>query len=167
MWLTVFTMELIFHDTIKNFAIQTGRCDESLIQKTTKQPIKNEAMNCIRNITGHVAMARTSVIDSATSEFFINLSKSPFLDHKTKKPEEFGYCVFGTVVEGLDIAKKIGRLKTVKKSVLLPNLPKEPVFIMKASSITSVDASNNQQDQAVTIQWCQRCNSTINALIQS
>ena len=102
----------IFHRVIKNFMIQGGGFTESMTQKKTHAPVKNEAKSDVGNARGTLAMARTSVVDSATSQFFINLIDNKFLDHKNETAQGFGYCVFGKVTEGLDIVDKIGQTKT-------------------------------------------------------
>ncbi len=102
----------IFHRVIKNFMIQGGGFTEAMQQKKTHAPVKNEAKSDVSNERGTLAMARTSVVDSATSQFFINLVDNKFLDHKNETAQGFGYCVFGKVTEGLDIVDKIGQTKT-------------------------------------------------------
>ena len=103
---------LIFHRVIDGFMIQGGGFDEKMVQKQTRPPIKNEASADKRNARGTLAMARTSVVDSATSQFFINLVDNKFLDHRNKTPQGFGYAAFGKVVSGLDVVDKIGKVKT-------------------------------------------------------
>ncbi len=102
----------IFHRVIKNFMIQGGGFTEAMKQKKTQAPIKNEAKSDVGNDRGTLAMARTSVVDSATSQFFINLVDNKFLDHKNETAQGYGYCVFGKVTEGMDIVDKIGQTKT-------------------------------------------------------
>ena len=92
--------ETIFHRVIPNFMIQGGGMDENLSSKKTRAPIKNEANNGLSNKRGTLAMARTGVVDSATSQFFINLRDNTFLDHGTR---DFGYAVFGQVGSGMDV----------------------------------------------------------------
>ena len=99
----------IFHRVIPNFMIQGGGFDADMNQKSTRDPIKNEADNGMSNKRGTLAMARTSVVDSATSQFFINLSDNDFLDHGGR---DFGYAVFGEVADGMDIVDKIASVKT-------------------------------------------------------
>ncbi len=100
---------LIFHRVIPNFMVQGGGFDESMQQKNPKAPIKNEADNGVKNKRGTLAMARTSVVDSATSQFFINVKDNDFLDHGAR---DFGYAVFAQVTEGLDIVDKICTVAT-------------------------------------------------------
>ena len=103
---------LIFHRVIKGFMIQGGGFTSSMNQKRTKEKIKNEARADTPNARGTLAMARTKEIDSATSQFFINLVDNSFLDHKDETSDNFGYAVFGKVTEGLDVVDKIGAAKT-------------------------------------------------------
>jgi peptidyl-prolyl cis-trans isomerase B (cyclophilin B) len=102
----------IFHRVIDNFMIQGGGFTPEMEQKPTRAPIKNEATNRVRNSRGTIAMARTQIIDSATSQFFINVKDNQFLDHRDTSAQGFGYCVFGEVVEGLDVVDAIKGVKT-------------------------------------------------------
>ncbi len=102
----------VFHRVIDGFMIQGGGFDDNMEMKETSPPIKNEAGNGLKNLKGTLAMARTSVVDSATSQFFINLADNGFLDHTNETSSGFGYAVFGKVVEGMDIVDKIGKVKT-------------------------------------------------------
>jgi cyclophilin family peptidyl-prolyl cis-trans isomerase len=99
----------VFHRVIPNFMIQGGGMDESMTQKPTRDPIKNEADNGESNRRGTLAMARTMVVDSATSQFFINLRDNSFLDHGTR---DFGYAVFGEVTDGMDVVDAIAAVPT-------------------------------------------------------
>ncbi len=99
-----------------------------MTQKSTQPPIKNEAGNGLHNDRGTVAMARTSVVDSATSQFFINLKDNPFLNQRDKTARGFGYAVFGKVIEGMDIVDKIARVKTTAKG-MYRDVPAETVTI--------------------------------------
>jgi peptidyl-prolyl cis-trans isomerase B (cyclophilin B) len=103
---------LIFHRVIPGFMIQGGGFDPAMSQKKTDAPIKNEAANGVKNKIGSIAMARTNVVDSATSQFFINVADNAFLDHRSTNPDGFGYAVFGQVIEGLDVVRKIEKVKT-------------------------------------------------------
>ena len=125
---------LIFHRVIKDFMVQGGGMSESLEQKKPKFAIKNEATNGLSNTRGTLAMARTSVVDSATSQFFINTVDNLFLNHKGKQPDSFGYCVFGQVVEGMDVVDQIRAVKTGNKNGH-GDVPVEPVFIVSAKLI--------------------------------
>lgn len=97
----------IFHRVIDGFMIQGGGFDESYTKKATKAAIKNEAENGLKNITGTLAMARTQVVNSATSQFFINVVDNAFLDYQNSTPRGYGYAVFGRVLEGMDVVEKI------------------------------------------------------------
>ena len=119
---------LIFHRVIGNFMIQGGGMDENMQQKKTKFAIKNEATNGLKNTRGTLAMARTGVVDSATSQFFINVVDNAFLDHKGKTPDLFGYAVFGQVTDGMDVVDAIRQVKTGNKAGQ-GAVPLEPVFI--------------------------------------
>jgi peptidyl-prolyl cis-trans isomerase B (cyclophilin B) len=119
---------LIFHRVIPGFMIQGGGFDEKMRQKEAGAQIKNEAANGLKNKTGTVAMARTNVVDSATCQFFINVADSDFLDHKAPTPQGFGYAVFGQVIEGLDVVKKIEKVKTGSQG-MHQDVPAEPVVI--------------------------------------
>ena len=110
-----FYKNTIFHRVIDGFMVQGGGFDTDFNQKETKAPIKNEAMNQISNQRGTIAMARTSVIDSATSQFFINTVDNDFLDFRAPTPSAFGYCVFGKLVSGEDVLDKISKVKTASR----------------------------------------------------
>ena len=99
----------VFHRVIPNFMIQGGGMDEDMRSRPTREPIKNEADNGELNLRGTLAMARTGVVDSATSQFFINLRDNDFLNHGTR---DFGYAVFGKVQDGLDVVDAIAALPT-------------------------------------------------------
>jgi peptidyl-prolyl cis-trans isomerase A (cyclophilin A) len=99
----------IFHRVIPGFMIQGGGFTPDMGQKKNKAPIKNEATNGLQNLRGTLSMARTNDINSATSQFFINLKDNDFLDHA---PGNYGYAVFGKIVDGLDIIDQIAKVKT-------------------------------------------------------
>lgn len=101
--------DTVFHRVIPNFMIQGGGMDENLNSKATRAPIKNEADNGEPNARGTLAMARTGVVDSATSQFFINLRDNDFLNHGTR---DFGYAVFGRVASGMDVVDAIAAVET-------------------------------------------------------
>lgn len=103
---------LIFHRVIPGFMIQGGGFDAQMKQKGTKAPIKNEAVNGLKNQIGTIAMARTNVVDSATAQFFINVKDNDFLNHRSASADGFGYAVFGRVIEGMDVVHKIEKVKT-------------------------------------------------------
>ncbi len=103
----------IFHRIIADFMIQGGGYEPGMKEKKTRDPIKNESTNGISNERGTIAMARTPVADSATSQFFINTVENKFLD-RANADDNVGYCVFGKVVEGLDVVDKMRRVPTKK-----------------------------------------------------
>jgi peptidyl-prolyl cis-trans isomerase B (cyclophilin B) len=97
---------------IPDFMIQGGGMEPGMKKKPTRSPIKNEATNGLKNKSGTVAMARTSVVDSATGQFFINCKDNSFLDHRDTSSRGYGYAVFGKVVEGMDVVRKIEKVPT-------------------------------------------------------
>lgn len=101
--------ETVFHRVIPKFMIQGGGMDAGMNSKTTRDPIKNEADNGEANLRGTLAMARTGVVDSATSQFFINLSDNDFLNHGDR---DFGYAVFAKVTDGMDVVDAIAGVAT-------------------------------------------------------
>lgn len=125
---------LIFHRVIPNFMIQCGGMDAEMRQKSGNPAIKNEAGNGLKNTRGSVAMARTNVVDSATSQFFINLKDNAFLNHKDDTPEGFGYCVFGKVVAGMDVVDAIAKVPTVNKRGH-GDVPLAPITILSAAVV--------------------------------
>ena len=106
---------LIFHRVIPGFMIQGGGMDAQMKEKKGDAPIKNEAANGLKNDIGTIAMARTNVVDSATSQFFINVKDNDFLNHKSSAPAEYGYAVFGQVIEGMEVVHNIEKVKTGRK----------------------------------------------------
>jgi cyclophilin family peptidyl-prolyl cis-trans isomerase len=120
----------IFHRVIAGFMIQGGGFTKDMQQKTTKPPVKNEADNGLSNTRGTLAMARTMIVDSATCQFFINLEdrNTSNLDFKSKTDMGWGYCVFGKVIEGMDVVDKIAKVET-GFSGRHQNVPVEPVII--------------------------------------
>ena len=120
----------IFHRVIDGFMIQGGGFTKDMNQKETREPIRNEAMNGLKNLRGTIAMARTMVVDSATSQFFINLVDNDFLDFQNPSPQGFGYAVFGKVVDGMDVVDQIAKVKT-GFSGPHQNVPEEAIMIKK------------------------------------
>lgn len=120
----------IFHRVIDGFMIQGGGFTKDMNQKETHEPIRNEAMNGLKNLRGTIAMARTMVVDSATSQFFINLVDNAFLDFQNPTPQGFGYAVFGKVVDGMDVVDQIAKVKT-GFSGPHQNVPEEAIVIKK------------------------------------
>lgn len=119
----------IFHRVIRDFMVQGGGFDENMAQKATLAPIKNEANNGLKNDRGTVAMARTSVVDSATSQFFINVKDNAFLNNGYR---DFGYAVFGKVTKGMDIVDGISHTATGHRDV-----PVEPIIIKKMTVLNN------------------------------
>jgi cyclophilin family peptidyl-prolyl cis-trans isomerase len=121
----------IFHRVIgppKNFMIQGGGFTADMVQKPTDPPIKNEADNGLKNDRGTLAMARTRIVDSATSQFFINLKHNDFLDHQGKFDAGYGYAVFGKVTKGMDVVDTIAKVPTGMKG-MMGDVPLEPIVI--------------------------------------
>jgi len=119
----------VFHRVIKKFMIQGGGFNQFGTKKVTLDPIKNEANNGLKNRKGSISMARTGVVDSATSQFFINLVNNSSLDHSGNSPRAFGYAVFGHVISGLNIVEKIGKVKTITKGAQFRDYPEPQVII--------------------------------------
>ena len=120
----------IFHRVIDNFMVQGGGMEPGMKEKTTREPIKNEADNGLSNSLGTIAMARTMDPDSATAQFFINVADNKFLDHRAPTPDGWGYCVFGEVVEGMDVVEKIKNVSTTNHG-MHQDVPAEDVIITK------------------------------------
>ena len=123
---------LIFHRVISGFMIQGGGFDSDMVQKSTYDPIKNEADTGVSNARGTIAMARTGVVDSATSQFFINLVNNERLDFQNSSPSGYGYTAFGKVIEGMEIVDQISRTATGSKRGY-QNVPLEPILIESAT----------------------------------
>jgi peptidyl-prolyl cis-trans isomerase B (cyclophilin B) len=124
----------VFHRVIKNFMIQGGGFEPNMNQKPCKAPVENEAANGLKNKRGTIAMARTNDPHSATAQFFINTVDNDFLDFKSPSGQGWGYCVFGEVVEGLDVVDKIRAVKTGNKG-FHQDVPVEDVIIEKAEIV--------------------------------
>ena len=116
----------IFHRVIDGFMIQGGGFTKDMNQKATREPIRNEAMNGLRNRRGTIAMARTS-------QFFINLVDNDFLDFQSPTPQGFGYAVFGEVTDGMDVVDAIAKAKTGSVGPY-QNVPEEPIVIKKVTA---------------------------------
>ncbi|MDE0925646.1 MAG: peptidylprolyl isomerase [Methylophilaceae bacterium] len=123
---------LIFHRVIKDFMLQTGGFNADMKQKETEAEIKNEADNGLSNDKYTIAMARTSIPDSASSQFFINANDNAFLNHTSPTSSGWGYCVFGKVTEGMDVVDKIEAVGTTTTAGH-QDVPAEPVIIEKAT----------------------------------
>jgi len=121
----------IFHRVIAGFMIQGGGFDANMQRKATRPPITNEADNGMSNQIGTIAMARTPDPHSASAQFFINVKDNAFLDHRAKNAQGWGYCVFGNVVEGMNVVKAIEHVPTtIRKG--MKDVPETPVLITKA-----------------------------------
>ncbi len=121
--------DTVFHRVIPNFMIQGGGMDENMSSKPTRDPIKNEADNGEPNVRGTLAMARTGVVDSATSQFFINLRDNDFLNHGGR---DFGYAVFGRVADGMDVVDTIAAVPTGNRAGH-QDVPVEAVKILEVT----------------------------------
>ncbi len=138
----------IFHQVIPGYVILGGGFTPRLVEKPSGVPIRNEADNGLRNLRGTVAMARDpQVIDSACCQFFINLADNPHLDHQGNSPEEYGYCVFGRVVQGMEVVERISQVETGPQEVRryggpgvqqaqalreqMDHVPRQPVLIRR------------------------------------
>jgi peptidyl-prolyl cis-trans isomerase B (cyclophilin B) len=119
----------IFHRVISTFMIQGGGYDENMEKKPTRTPIQNEADNGLKNKRGTVAMARTGDPHSATSQFFVNVVDNAFLDHQNKEGPGWGYAVFGTVTEGMDVVDKIKAVKTGPAGPFSKDAPEDLIVI--------------------------------------
>ena len=124
-----FYTDVIFHRVIPKFMIQGGGFTKEMKHKEVKDPIKNEAKNGLKNERGTICYARTNIVDSATSEFFINLVDNTFLDHGVR---DYGYAVFGKVTKGMDVLDKIGKVKTKTLSNGMGDVPVKPIIILSA-----------------------------------
>ncbi len=124
----------IFHRVIPGFMIQGGGFEPGMKQKPTQAPIKNEADNGLQNLTGTIAMARTSDPQSATAQFFINVKDNGFLNYSAPTAQGWGYCVFGKVTQGLDIVHAIEKVPTATR-MGMQDVPKEDVVIEKVEVV--------------------------------
>ncbi len=122
----------VFHRVIGGFMIQGGGFEKNMTEKATRPPIKNEAGNGLKNTRGTIAYARTSVVNSATSQFFINHANNAFLDHRDNTDAGFGYAVFGKVIQGMDVVDKIASVKTATSPNGMGDVPTTPVVILSA-----------------------------------
>jgi cyclophilin family peptidyl-prolyl cis-trans isomerase len=122
----------VFHRVMPGFMIQGGGFTPDMVQKPTQSPIKNEADNGLKNLRGTVAMARTKVVDSATSQFFINLVDNPALDFSAATAAGWGYAVFGKVTAGMETVDAIAAVPTTTKGSYA-NVPQVPVIIENAT----------------------------------
>jgi cyclophilin family peptidyl-prolyl cis-trans isomerase len=118
----------IFHRVVAGYVVQGGGYTADLTEKPTRPPIQNEATNGLTNQRGTVAMARTRMVRSGTSQFFVNVADNRRLDHTGYAPDDFGYAVFGRVIEGMDVVDQISKVRTTIKGGL-ENVPVDPVII--------------------------------------
>lgn len=139
----------VFHRVINNFMIQGGGFTPALEQKQTDAPIANEADNGLKNEPGTLAMARSYDPNSATTQFFINLNNNLHLNFYKPEPDYYGYCVFGKIVKGLDVAKKIGAAPTTASGPFNADLPVEKIVIEEISSISPEEAKPAETPPAV------------------
>lgn len=130
-----FYKNTIFHRTIQGFMIQGGGFTADMAQKPALPPISNEAGNGLRNEVSTIAMARTADPDSATSQFFINVTDNVALDYRGNNPESVGYCVFGKVIRGMEVVHQISRVPT-KSSGIFQNVPVQPVIILDVRPVS-------------------------------
>lgn len=133
----------LFHRTVQKFIIQGGGFTPDFKYKPTLDPVLNEATNGLKNEPGTLAMARAYEPNSATTQFFINLDDNKFLNHHRPHPDYYGYCVFGRVIKGMDVAKKIGAAPTAAGGPFDADVPVQPVIIeeMALATETSTDSS--------------------------
>lgn len=124
----------IFHRVISNFMVQGGGFDTDMRQKPMRAPIQNEAKNGLKNVRGSIAMARTNDVNSATSQFFINVKDNAFLDHGVR---DFGYAVFGSVIAGMDVVDRISTTKTQPG-----DKPVKDIIILSAEVVTAEAPTN-------------------------
>ena len=122
----------IFHRVINGFMIQGGGFDKNMNQKPAPDTVANEAANGLKNTTGSIAMARTSDPHSASAQFFINVNDNTFLDYPGQ--DGWGYCVFGSVVEGMDVVNKIKKVQTGRAG-FHQDVPVEPITIIEVTAL--------------------------------
>jgi cyclophilin family peptidyl-prolyl cis-trans isomerase len=137
----------VFHRVVKGFVIQAGGWTEDLDQKETKAPIKNEATNGLSNLRGTLSVARTSDINSGTTHFFINLVDNKRLDHTGETAAQYGYAVFGKVIEGMDVVDKIAQVPVTTRGGSR-DVPVKPVVITKARMAAAEKPAGEKQSAA-------------------
>ncbi len=125
----------IFHRVIDGFMVQGGGFTAKFDKKPTPKNVENEAFNGLKNLTGTVAMARTPDPNSAAAQFFINVADNEFLNHKDKTMRGWGYCVFGKVIEGMEVVNKIKALPTGSKGPFPKDVPQTDVLINEAKAL--------------------------------
>jgi cyclophilin family peptidyl-prolyl cis-trans isomerase len=129
-----FYADTVFHRVRQGFMIQGGGYTAGLVEKPTRPPIQNEATNGLRNLRGTLAMARRAQLRSATSQFYINVADNRTLDHTGYAPDEFGYAVFGRVLDGMTVVDRIAAVAT-RTTADMQDVPVEPVIIKGAHVI--------------------------------
>ena len=134
----------IFHRVINHFMIQGGGFERDLSEKSTRAPIANEASNGLLNELGTIAMARTADPDSATAQFFVNLTDNQFLNYVSPDPDQIGYCVFGKVTSGIEVVQKIGLVQTntVGRN---SDVPVKPIIIKSVKLLGEVAKEDNKE----------------------
>ena len=134
----------IFHRVINHFMIQGGGFERDLSEKSTRAPIANEASNGLLNELGTIAMARTADPDSATAQFFVNLTDNQFLNYVSPDPDQIGYCVFGKVTSGIEVVQKIGLVQTntVGRN---SDVPIKPIIIKSVKLIGEVAKEDSKE----------------------
>ena len=135
---------LTFHRVVPDFMIQGGGYTVDKVQKTGNPPIKNEAENGLKNLKYTIAMARTGEINSATSQFFINLKDNDFLNNGVR---DFGYCVFGKVIQGTEVVDAIGKVTTADSGGAFAAAPVDPVIITKAYRMAPDEVQEMMKDK--------------------
>ena len=134
----------IFHRVINHFMIQGGGFERDLSEKSTRAPITNEASNGLLNELGTIAMARTADPDSATAQFFVNLTDNQFLNYVGPDPDQIGYCVFGKVTSGIEVVQKIGLVQTntVGRN---SDVPVKPIIIKSVKLLGEVAKEDSKE----------------------
>jgi cyclophilin family peptidyl-prolyl cis-trans isomerase len=132
----------VFHRVIPKFMIQAGGFTPDFKEKPTRQPIRNEAANGIKNTVGTVAMARTSNPHSATAQFFINIADNDFLNFRYPTQEGYGYCVFGRVVKGMNVVQRIAGVDTAPGPGPHRDVPRQPVVIEHARLLGTAEKAS-------------------------
>lgn len=127
----------VFHRVVPGFVVQGGGFDKSETQKATRSPIPNEASNGLKNTRGTLSMARTMDPNSATSQFFINLSDNVMLDFRDPSPRGIGYAVFGKVVQGMEVVDKMATVERAPKPYALDGSPVTPIVIESARVVAT------------------------------
>lgn len=131
-----FYKDTVFHRVIPNFMAQGGGLTAALQPKPGGKPaIKNEAGNGLKNDRGTLAMARTGIVDSATSQFFINVVNNDFLNHRDETQGGFGYAVFGKVIDGMDVVDKMVAAPQKRQNAVFQNVPETPIVIKSVKTI--------------------------------